>query len=197
MGSSFDRSHLMIPRAIGFIGGMLAPTLLIGSFVFFGEESVRRSISYYYFGPMREVLTSALIAVAVLMFIYSGIDHTVRWSTNLAGLCLIGVAWFPTNLTQQVNLVYIIHHVSAGGFFIVTAYISYFLFPRETNNDSLPKKTIMIHRFCAMTIFICLIAAAGYKVIFRGSESAFIFSAEGIALTSFCVSWITRGQMIS
>jgi hypothetical protein len=68
--------------------------LITGNVIFF-TTSLPGSMSGYYYTHMRDLFVGALCALGVFLVAYVGYDEVDRWITNIAGLCAIGVAFFP------------------------------------------------------------------------------------------------------
>jgi hypothetical protein len=54
------------------------------------------SLSGYYYSDMRDVFVGAMCSAGVFLFFYRGADSNQRRLTNLAGLCAVLIALFPT-----------------------------------------------------------------------------------------------------
>ena len=89
---------------VGFSGLLLPFFLLIGGEVFDLKHNPDSSISAYYFSPMREIFVGTLFVVGGFLFCYRGRYNSKHdfppdnWILNAAGVFLIIVAVFPTNL---------------------------------------------------------------------------------------------------
>jgi hypothetical protein len=88
-------SYLYLRKTVGWIGTLLPVVLISGNVIFF-STSLPGSMSGYYYTHMRNVFVGALCALGVFLLAYAGYDEVDRWITNIAGLCAIGVAFFPT-----------------------------------------------------------------------------------------------------
>ena len=88
-------SYMYLRKTVGWIGTLLPVVLITGNVIFF-TTSLPGSMSGYYYTHMRNVFVGALCALGVFLVAYAGYDEVDRWITNIAGLCAIGVAFFPT-----------------------------------------------------------------------------------------------------
>lgn len=88
-------SYMFLRKTVGWIGTLLPIVLIAGNMIFFTSPRPYSMSGYYYTG-MRNVFVGALCALGVFLVAYAGYDKVDRWITNIAGLCAIGVAFFPT-----------------------------------------------------------------------------------------------------
>ena len=88
-------SYMFLRKTVGWIGSLLPIILIAGNRIFF-TASLPGSMSGYYYTQMRDIFVGALCALGVFLVAYAGYDEIDRWITNIAGLCAIGVAFFPT-----------------------------------------------------------------------------------------------------
>jgi hypothetical protein len=88
-------SYMFLRKTVGWIGTLLPIVLIVGNMIFFTSPRPYSMSGYYYTG-MRNVFVGALCALGVFLVAYAGYDKVDRWITNIAGLCAIGVAFFPT-----------------------------------------------------------------------------------------------------
>jgi hypothetical protein len=189
-------SYLELRKAIGWIGILLPFILMFGVFWLFKGALINESISHFYHTEMRNVFVGAMCAVGLFMFFYCGYDQVDNWAGNLAGLCAIGLAWFPTTDSGPSDWIGITHFTFAATFFLVLAFFSLFLF---TKGAPIPTKRKLIrnkvYRLCGAIIVLCLLAIAIYfKLIPEpGPNASFVFWAETAALIAFGVSWLTKG----
>lgn len=111
-------SYMYLRKAVGWIGTLLPVVLIAGNVIFF-TTSLPGSMSGYYYTHMRNVFVGALCALGVFLVAYAGYDDVDRWTTNIAGLCAIGVAFFPTKpavcaADARTCVAPAVRHLSAG-----------------------------------------------------------------------------------
>lgn len=109
-------SYMFLRKTVGWIGTLLPVVLIAGNVIFF-TTSLPGSMSGYYYTHMRDVFVGALCALGVFLVAYAGYDEVDRWITNIAGLCAIGVAFFPTKpavCATDACAVPSVRHLSAG-----------------------------------------------------------------------------------
>jgi hypothetical protein len=147
---------------------------------------------------MRDVFVGEICAIALFLFFYRGYDNMDKWSTNVAGLFALGVAFFPTAENSPGTWVGTVHFICAAGFFLVLAAISMFLFTRGVSTSVNKAVRNKIYVSCGLIIIACLLGIFIYLKFFyrEGSGSSFVFWSETIALIAFGVSWLTKGGTI-
>ena len=189
-------SYLALRKAIGWIGILLPFTLLVGNILFFGSKSVLQSISHYYYSGMRDLFVGEVCAIALFLFFYKGYDNWDKWVANFAGLCAVGVAFFPTTTEGINNWTGVIHFYCAAGFFLSLSGFSIFLFTRK-GPDPTPEKLRrnIIYVVCGLVIIVCMMAILIYFNFINNDKpkSGFVFWTETVALIAFGLSWLTKG----
>lgn len=188
------RTYMALRKAVGWICILLPFTLMVGNYVLFDGKIALRSISVYYYSQMHDLFVGALCAVGFFMFFYSGYGNQDRYSIMIAGILILGVAFFPTTLTGETDLVGMIHNVCAISLFVLMPGISIFHFPRKR----LETKTRVTDKFqmmCGVWIIVCDIAIGIYYAFFCVEEArtSFVFLVQSVALIAFGLSWLTEG----
>jgi hypothetical protein len=192
-------SYLALRNAVGWIGILLPFILMLGVILLFNGKGVLITISQYYYTGMRDVMVGSLCAIALFLFFYKGYDRLDDIAGNLAGFFALGVALFPTVESGPNDLAGKIHFVCAALFFITLSAFSLFLFTRKDPKPT-PRKLIRnkIYIICGIVMVLCLAATLIFFRFFmkQHPESTFVFWAETLALTSFGISWLTKGGTI-
>ena len=206
-------SFLTLRKAVGWLGVLLPFSLILGS-VWFGQcQGVQPSISHYYFTNMREIFVGVLCAVGLFLFSYRGYSRLDNVSANMAGLFSFGVALFPTDMIpghpcQQPNLSFIdigfhstIHFACASLFFLTLAFMSIVLFTKSTHEtkDQTPQKRNrnVIYKVCGYAMIFSIVLIGLYLFAMNGdSENQLVFWFETLALLSFGLSWLTKGEAL-
>ncbi len=210
--SSFIISYLNLRIGLGFVGFFLPIILIIGSFIFGNCSQIQPSISHYYYTVMGNYFVGSLCAVAMFLFFYKGYDKTDSIVANIAGVCALLVAFFPTDpasnsLCQFVSnnrngSVNAIHYTAAALLFSSFAFFCLVLFTKTdaTHAMSAHKKIRnKIFVCCGIIITVCVVLLAVYNII--GSLHNIIekykptLILESIALFAFGLSWIAKGEM--
>jgi len=198
-------SYQTLRRTVGFIGVGLPFVLALGDILIFHGDGVRRSVSSYYYTPMRGVLVGALWAIGVFLFAYKGYDRLDSWSSNLAGLLATGVALLPVaplhHPSATARIVGYLHLALAGLLFLTLAFIAWFLFTKTApgGQRTQRKRTRdLIYRICAVIIVVTVILGAivhlhvGPAILRLKPE----FWLEAIAIVAFGLSWLVKGQIV-
>ena len=191
----FVMAFFNLRRAVGWIGILLPPVLLLVTSLREPLFGIQNSISHYYYTGSRSILVGALCAVAFFLLAYPGYTRRDSWMCNLAGFCAIMIAFFPTpdfaldpaipdtlaapmvrgivpandQLRDSVNLY--VHYGSAFTFFLILALLAIFEFTKsDTSEDQqteLKKSRNRIYRICGIVMLICLVLIAACVLIPR------------------------------
>jgi hypothetical protein len=96
-GDPYFRSYRVIRTAVGIMGILLPLIMVVGEFFLEGTVQVRGSLSAYYHTPMRDFFVGILCVTGVLLVTYLAGQRTPSyWVSTVAGLAVLGVAFFPT-----------------------------------------------------------------------------------------------------
>ncbi|MCW9034548.1 MAG: hypothetical protein OQJ97_10040 [Rhodospirillales bacterium] len=197
-------SYLTLRKAVGYLGLSLPLTLAIGALIIFKEETIRGSISAYYYSDMRDVFVGTMCALALVLFSYKGYEKKDDIAGDLACLFAVGIAVFPTSPAESATLfqtiIGYIHLTCAGLFFMILAYFSYCLFTKTDPTKPLTpqaKLRIQIYKFCGLTIIASILLIVVITVFFRSFEEFFVsykFWLESVAIFAFSFSWLIKGK---
>lgn len=200
-------------KSIGWLGILLPAAMLTGNLLFGNCRAIQDSNSHYYYTITGNLFVGILCAVALFLLAYKGYpdDKTDNILTSLAGICALGIAFFPTNdnsadactifhlpLSKLRNTT---HYAFAGSFFVLLAWISFFLFTRSkgmmTHSKQMRNK---LYRACGLLIvfFIALIALYGIfgKQLTAWDKYKPVFWLEWLALIAFGFSWLIKGELL-
>jgi hypothetical protein len=207
-----ELSYLQIRKAVGVLGIILPIVIYLGTFIFSKCRILEASISDYYYTIMGSVLVGILCGVALFLYSYKGFNNWDRISSNLACVCALGVAFFPTNITPDVANCKIfsrpddvirnsIHYGSAALFFVTLACMSLFLFTR-TDKSRITKqkrKRNAVYRTCGIVMVAAILIIASLKITaihdILGPYKP-VFWLESIALWAFGISWLVKGEVL-
>jgi len=167
-------SYLTLRKAIGYLGMLLAPILVLTVLIL--EGHVEQSISAYYNTAMRDVMVGILITSGAFLISYRGYDLKDNIISWISGISAIGVALF--SVYQPI-----IHGIFAGVFFLSLAYMAYFQFTLGKS-----RRNNVIYKICAVII---LVGAVALPTI-RFNYSVLIF--ETVMLLAFGASWLVKGS---
>lgn len=189
-------SYLALRKAVGWIGILLPLVLFLGDFLLAGKSRPLLNISLYYHTEMRDVFVGSVCAIGLFMFYYRGYDKWDNIAGNLAGLCALGIAWFPVTRSGPLDLPGKVHFISASGFFILLSCFSLLLFTRKRTKPT-RRKLIRnrIYIACGAVMLLCLLLIVIFFNFLQEHHpvSSFVFWAETAALIAFGISWLTKG----
>ena len=208
-------SYYAMRRAVGYIALSLPFTLALGS-VFLAllgpghglpRPLLQRSISDYYYTPMRNYYVGSLCAIAAFLICSRGYDLRDEISGYLAGAAAFGVALFPSVnphggfTTMQVDIGFV-HTAFAALMFLVLGYICIFLFRRSSPERPLTRRKRHRNRLygtCGLVIVVCMCAMVALTVhasLHSLPPSGLLFWWESLALAAFGIAWLTKGEGI-
>ncbi len=168
-------------------------------------DPLQRSMSAYYFTPMRDVFVGTLFAVAALLVLYKGYTVIEDRVLDLAGVLLAGVALFHADppgcgaAGPPVNP----HGVLAVLFFACIAYVGVF---RASDTLGLVHDAARAARFRRTDRLLgaLMIASPLVAVVLRlalqapgGGARSLAFFAEATGTTVFAVYWLVKSREIA
>jgi len=203
-------SYLSLRKAVGFIGLLLPLVLalvkigLVFAKICCDRPGLETSISAYYYTNLGNVFVGSLCAIGVFLMSYRGFDHRDMIAGKLAGLFAITAALFPTSSNDAPTMTWTspIHFTAAVLLFLTLAYFSLCLF-RQTDPSKPPTpqklKRNKVYTVCG---YLILASIAGAGISFALRNYPFfnlykpVFWFESLAVVSFGVSWLTKGEAI-
>jgi len=196
-------SYLTLRQAVGIIGCALPFVLAFGNIILQRRLFIECSISDYYYTEMGSVFVGGLCAIGVFLFSVRGYDLRDEIAGRLACLFAVGVALFPTNpCTGGTSVIGYLHLTFAALLFLTLSYFSLALFT-ETDPNKTPTlqklQRNVVYRVCGWTILACIFSIALIKLTALKNlldRLDPIFWLESIAVISFGVSWLTKGETI-
>lgn len=221
---------ITLRRAIGILGLALPWVLVLGENLRdalaprAGRQLIELSISAYFHTGMRDVFVGTLCAIAVFLLAYRGYDRTDNRLANVAGLCALLVALFPTPEASREAadtgvrapdsvtffsgadapdpaLVGWLHFASAAVFFVILAWMSFHRFTKSDPNEACTREKETrnaIYRACGIVIIASIAVIGIGKVFFEDYEriTRFVFWGEAVAVTAFGISWLIKGETL-
>lgn len=195
-------SYLTLRKAVGYLGILLPFVLLAGNWVIF-SGGVQQSVSDYYYTPMRGVLVGGLSVIGAFLLAYHGYD---RWDTlfsNAAGVGALGVGLFPTtpdNPSTAENIVGDLHFAFGAVMFSSLIVIALWLF-RKTGAGVPTRVKVLrdrVYLICGLVMLVSLALAGIVSLPFASGLNSInpVFWLETIAIVSFGVSWLVKGQAV-
>lgn len=211
MNKDFTISYQNLRRVIGFLGIFFPFFMLIGLIILGGNvDTMPGSISAFYYTGMRNMFVSLLTASAISFFFYRSQEIFFNNLLNLAGVCALGVAFFPTtdgsesssnSLSQIIGYV---HLCFAGSLFLIQGIFCLFLFPKSANGfimTTQKKIRNKVYRYSGSLIFLSLIMMAIYLFLLENKFPLLksyhpIFIFETIGLQAAGLAWFIKGELI-
>lgn len=192
---------------VGVIAFLLPPLVVLVTGI-----PLFNAISSYYWSPGQDIFVSMLVVVGVFLFTYRGYGYIDAWLTTLAGLLAILIAILPnagnagaidpelaSGLTGLPNRITdTLHDISAGLFFTILAYISFFEFTKGTSNTPEKRKRNTVYRVCGLTMFGTLVFMAIAAILdpVLIVTTPLFFWTEVILLYAFGTSWLVKGEAV-
>ncbi|KUG09047.1 hypothetical protein [Solirubrum puertoriconensis] len=213
MERPFIISYFALRRTVGWLGIAFPLVLILGSVTLSNCEwpDIQSSISGYYHTVMRDVFVGTLCIVAFFLFAYRAYSPWDAVAGRAASVFALGVAFFPTTLEPPYTVctrlplapapwVGTVHYICAALLFTIFTLFSLVLFTR-TDHYVTPSKRIRngVYRGCGTVMAACIALLTAYFLL---DEPAAlrpykpVFWLEGIALISFGISWLTKGEFL-
>ena len=207
-------SYHTMRRMVGLIALTLPFALAAGSILaaLFGPPHhlphplLQRSISDYYYTPMRDYYVGALCAISGFLACSRGYELHDEIAGYMAGFCALGVAFCPsfnprsavyTELDFEFGLV---HTAFAALMFLILSYICIVLF-RKTSPERpfthRKRHRNRIYAVCGLIMVACMILMVGLtirSVVERRHPSHWLFWSESLSLCAFGIAWLTKGE---
>lgn len=209
-------TYRRLRKAIGWLGILLAPTLIGLSQLPFFQTEPQPSISHYYYTNLRELFTGVLCAVALFMIRYKGHYNPVWWKnddfmTSLAGCMALGVALVPTNPVEErwCQKIYTLlpiyeswtgalHYGFAAALFLIMAVLCLFVFTIGHRNEVYQRDPLISenyqYRLYGTIILLCILAIAVNAIVWDGRFENLTFWGEMVALLAFGMAWLIKGR---
>lgn len=200
-------SYLTLRKIVGILGTTFPFVLVIGATILF-SDGMQSSISSYYRTGMQDIFVGTLCVIGFFLLSYRGYERADDIAGDLACLFAVGVAVFPTApdtmITGGEQLIGYVHLTFAALFFLTLIYFSLFLFTK-TNSSVAPSRRKSqrnsIYRFCGYTMSACILLIVIHTLLPDGVKSSIkayspVFWLEGIAIVTFGISWLTKGEAI-
>jgi hypothetical protein len=198
---------LTLRKAIGFLGISLPFAVSLGAFLIF-RTGIQTAISNYYYTGTRDVLVGTLWAIGFFLLSYRGYDRIDRIAGYLGCVFALGVALFPTapeiDPSTTARVIGYIHMAFAGLFFFTLIFFSLFLFTKTKPHRQPTRRKLQrnrVYRACGIAMAICILLMTIYTFLPDQAAAPLkgyhpLFWLESIAILSFGVSWLTKGQAI-
>jgi hypothetical protein len=199
-------SYLQLRKAIGALGLALPFVLAFGAKIFY-DQGVQSSISSYYWTGMRDILVGTLFAIGFFLLSYQGYGPADNRAGNMAFVFALGVALFPTTpdgvASGLPRILGYVHFAFAALFFGTLIYFCLVLFTKTDKKRPTREKVIRnrIYRGCGYAMAACILLTLVYALLPASIAAAVapydpIYWLESIAILTFGLSWIVKGEWI-
>ena len=198
-------SYLSLRKAVGIIGVALPFVLVFGNMILKGP-GIERSISSYYYTDLGNVFVGSLCAIGVFLLSTRGYDRRDRIAGYLACIFAVGVALFPTtpqrDATSPDKFIGILHYTFAALLFLTFAFFCLKLFTETDKKKSPTRRKLQrnnVYRVSGFVILACILLIVVVKLpavkplVERLKP---VFWLESLAVVTFGVAWLTKGEMI-
>ena len=211
-------SYQAIRNAVGWLTFGLPLAVFFGFWVIFSHhrfscllpvgDNLPDSLSGYYYSHMRDFFVGSMCAAGVFLFFYREDAKSVRWLTNVAGLCAVLIALFPTKLpslassscgplipkgTQSApSWATVVHAVCLVVLMAAIAAVIVLWLRKETKSRS--KNWYLV---CVIFIFLAGALAVIQQAFFDEQAhrlAPWLFYAEVMAFLAFGVAWFVNGR---
>ena len=206
-------SYLLLRVLIGVIAVLLPFVLVLVNLAI--GHGFQPSMSGYYYTAMRDTFVGSLCAIGVFLVSYDGYDLADRLITDVAGLCTICIAFFPTTPGNQPTarqvLIGDLHLTFASAAFVLLSVMAFRFAKREPTRPGLTwwkrvkyafgftgpgesgaaRWELAVYRVGGTVILLCVALAYPLSAV-RYS----LLVLETIMLVSFGLSWFVKGRKI-
>jgi hypothetical protein len=194
-------SYLTLRKLVGLLGISLIPVLILGTFILDHTTQILASVSAYYYTSMRNALVGIVCGISLFLLSYNGYTRLDAIASKTAGVFALGIAFLPTSdVSDKSDIISKLHYITAGIFFAILAFMSIFLFTKSSGNMTPEKKKRnRVYRICGIIMLVSVIGIPidGIPAIYERIKSIKpTLILEFFALTSFGISWLTKGEFI-
>jgi len=194
-------SYLTLRKIVGLLAVSLVPVLVLGSFILDHTKQVQVSVSAYYYTSMRNALVGIICGISLFLLSYNGYTWLDALASKSAGILALGIAFLPTSeISDKTDTISKLHYITSGAFFTILSLMSILLFTKSAGNMTPEKKKRnRVYRTCGVIMLICVIGIPITGIPAIRERIGFLkptLILEFFALTSFGISWLTKGEFI-
>lgn len=199
-------------RLIGILGMALPAVCYLGGAVFY-HLALQRSISFYYYTNVRDVLVGLLVGMGLFLISYNGYELIDSIVAKVTGFCGLGIAIFPCLFSPDASVPVgffqlaprvsnVVHMSCAAAFFLLLGIYSIFVFTLTRagrNMTDQKRRRNFIYVACGLIILLGLAALVMVEAFLDPifvQEKHLVFILETIMLEAFGVSWLVKGDTI-
>lgn len=199
MNLSFTRyeiDHHILKLIVGIIALTLANLT-----AFFSSTPIESiSASYHEGGWARDIFVGFLFAISAFLLAYNGSSAAEMILSKLAAIAAIGVAMFPCQCGDRVEIIPYIHAISAALMFLILAGFCVFFYSRaRAKHRREADWRAYIYAVCGVVIVVA-IAVLGLDGVMGGRISSSVerltFYGERAGLIAFGVSWLVASRVL-
>lgn len=200
-------TYLTLRKYIGALGISLPFILLFGGYLIF-NLNIQSSISSYYHTGVGDIFVGVIFTIGIFLFSYKGYEKKDDIAGDIACVCAIGLALFPTspdgNIDRVNEVIGYVHLGFASFFFLTLAYFSLCLFTKGHEGAEITPEKIIRNNFYRICGYLMLLALA-LILVFAFLPDAIktsleyldpVFWLESIAIIAFGTSWLVKGKML-
>jgi len=204
-------SYLAMRRLIGILGIALPIIVVAGGFIQDGT-AIQGSISGYYYTNMHDFFIGILCGVSLFLLSYKGYKKIDDIIGNMSGVFALGMMIFPTSMFSgkvvkvgmfliDDNISEYIHLTFGALFFLSLSFNSIFLFTKRGPGilSKEKKRRNIIYRICGIVMILAIVCISIYMIFLRNtfiSKINPVLILESIALISFGISWLVKGNTL-
>jgi len=188
--------HLTIKFVVGLVAVSLAPLT-----DFFSKSSITSiSAAYYEGGWSQTIFIGFLFAIAAFLLAYNGFSRTDMLLSKLAAAAALGVAMFPCECDNHIEIIPYVHYISAATMFLILVYFCYSFYRRAlSKGHKEANRRACVYVVCGIAIILSILTIAFDKLssgILSSKVPRLIFYGESTGLVAFGVSWFTASRVL-
>lgn len=194
-------SYLTLRKTVGWLAITLVPAMVLGDMLLGHTHGIRVSVSAYYHSSVRDEFVAIICSIAMFLLTYNGYTRADAICSKGAGVFALCIALLPTSATDdKTDLISKAHYITSGIFFAFLAYMSIFLFTKSGGTMTPQKrKRNRVYRVCGIVMAVAVIGIPidgipAVHALVGAYKPTLIL--EIIALTSFGISWMVKGEFI-
>src|SRR5262249_18216868 len=139
-------------------------------------------------------------AIAAFLVAYNGFSKTDMLLSKLAAAAALGVAMFPCERDNHIEVIPYVHYISAATMFLILVYFCYSFYRRPLRNaHNEATRRACVYVVCGISIILSILTIAFDKLssgILSSKVPRLIFYGESTGLVAFGVSWFTASRVL-
>lgn len=192
--------HRTIKLIVGLIAVSLGTLTAHFAYVDTGSDIASISESYYVGGWSQSFFVGCLFAIGAFLMAYNGLTFTEMVLSKIASFAAVGVALFPCQCNNELEIIPHLHAAAAAAMFIVLACFCYIFFRRaRLKGHTQANMRAGIYALCGIAMILSLLVLA-FDGISGGTLTEKIprltFYGEHTGLIAFGISWLTASRVL-